>query len=338
MNLSPEIKQQLAEQKKQCIFCKLISGEIPNAKKVFEDDKTIALLDIYPAVKGHTLFMLKEHYPMPAYVSPEDFTHKFSLLPGLSQAIKAAIVRTGMSVFMAMGGAAGQQSYHFMVHLLPREPEDKFFNFLLKKNSKPSEEDTKLISDLMQKVLLPSSKGEIPSFLAPIAANSTILYQDEKLLCVLPIAASAKGQVSIYSKTEEKYIEKISQQDCAHLFYVASQVSKVVFEALRAQGTNILLFSGESDDNTSGTLAIHILPRWQDDNLSGLLWEPKKAAYDLDDVASKIKDKTWNIKIEKRSLKEIKTELLPAKSDQVKLVKINAEKELINAIALIRGK
>ena len=302
MNLSPEIKQQLAEQKKQCIFCKLISGEIPNAKKVFEDDKTIALLDIYPAVKGHTLFMLKEHYPMPAYVSPEDFTHKFSLLPGLSQAI------------------------------------NKFFNFLLKKNSKPSEEDTKLISDLMQKVLLPSSKGEIPSFLAPIAANSTILYQDEKLLCVLPIAASAKGQVSIYSKTEEKYIEKISQQDCAHLFYVASQVSKVVFEALRAQGTNILLFSGESDDNTSGTLAIHILPRWQDDNLSGLLWEPKKAAYDLDDVASKIKDKTWNIKIEKRSLKEIKTELLPAKSDQVKLVKINAEKELINAIALIRGK
>src|SRR3989338_5558177 len=89
MNLSPEIKQQLAEQKKQCIFCKLISGEIPNAKKVFEDDKTIALLDIYPAVKGHTLFMLKEHYPMPAYVSPEDSPQKFSLLPGLSQEKKA---------------------------------------------------------------------------------------------------------------------------------------------------------------------------------------------------------------------------------------------------------
>ena len=63
MQLAPEIKKQLEEQKKQCIFCRLISGEIPNAKKVFEDDKTIALLDIYPALKGHTLFMLKEHYP-----------------------------------------------------------------------------------------------------------------------------------------------------------------------------------------------------------------------------------------------------------------------------------
>ena len=39
MELTPQIKAQLAEQKKQCIFCRLISGEIPGAKKVFEDDK-----------------------------------------------------------------------------------------------------------------------------------------------------------------------------------------------------------------------------------------------------------------------------------------------------------
>ena len=52
-------------------------------------------------------------------------------------------------------------------------------------------------------------------------------------------------------------------------------VSKVVFEAVKAQGTNILLMSGESDDNPSGALAIHILPRWQDDDLQGLIWEPK---------------------------------------------------------------
>ena len=116
MQLTTEIKQQLAAQKAQCIFCKLISKEIPG-KIVFEDDKTIALLDIYPAVKGHTLFMLKEHYPLPVYIPREEFIHKFGLLPGLSKAIKSAMVKTGMNVFMAMGGAAGQQSYHFMIHL-----------------------------------------------------------------------------------------------------------------------------------------------------------------------------------------------------------------------------
>src|SRR3989338_547267 len=105
MRLTPEIKQQLAAQKAQCVFCKLISGEIPQAKKVFEDDKTIVLLDIYPAVKGHTLFMLKEHYPMPAYISGEEFSHKFGLIPQLSKAINSAMVKTGMNLFIAMGSS-----------------------------------------------------------------------------------------------------------------------------------------------------------------------------------------------------------------------------------------
>jgi len=338
MQLTPEIKQQLAEQKKQCIFCKLISGEIPNAKKVFEDDKTIALLDIYPAVKGHTLFMLKEHYPMPAYVSKEELTHKLSLIPGLSQAIKSAMVRTGMNVFIAMGGVAGQQSYHFMLHLLPREPEDKFFNFLLKRNTKTSEEDKKNISDLLQKILPPSStsgKSIIPSFLTKSTEAATILYEDEKILCLLPDEASAKGQITVYSKTEERFIEKLSQQDSAHLFETAFQASRAIFEAMRAQGTNILLFSGESDDNPSGRLAIHILPRWQNDSLSGLLWEPKRAAYDLDEIASKIKDKTWKIKFELPVKKEINAsaeERVPSVLTSLS----HSQQEIMQAIAQMR--
>ena len=133
MNLSPEIKAQLMEQKKQCIHCKLISGEIPNAKKVFEDSKTTALLDIYPIVKGHTIYLLKEHYPMPAYLSEEEFRHKFALIPQLAKAIKGGMVSTGINLFLAIGGAAGQQSYHLLAHLLPREEGDKFYNFMFKK-------------------------------------------------------------------------------------------------------------------------------------------------------------------------------------------------------------
>ena len=76
MNLTPEIKAQLAEQKKQCIFCKLISGEM-EAKKVFEDDITIAMVDIHPAIKGHTLFMPKEHYPILPYMPQDEFKHLF---------------------------------------------------------------------------------------------------------------------------------------------------------------------------------------------------------------------------------------------------------------------
>ena len=117
MQITPEIRAQLDEQKKQCIFCKLISGEM-EAKTVFEDNKTIGLLDIYTAIKGHTVFMTKEHYPMPAYIPPDEFKHMFALIPGMSQAIKAGMVRTGMNVFVAIGGVAGQQSPHFLIHFL----------------------------------------------------------------------------------------------------------------------------------------------------------------------------------------------------------------------------
>ncbi|MFH1406353.1 MAG: HIT domain-containing protein [Nanoarchaeota archaeon] len=306
MELTPEIKAQLAEQKKQCIHCKLISGEIPNAKKVFEDDKVLALTDIYPVVKGHVVDMLKEHYPMPAYVSGEDFKHKFSLIPGLSKAIKSAMVRTGINVYMAIGGAAGQQSYHFLAHLLPREEGDKLYNFLFKKgNGKLSEGE---IQNLQRNFSVMMNnhfgrnpaqwhigKGAVPSYLKTIYEKSEVVYEDEKILCVIPNEAAAKGHLMIYSKVEEKYVEKLSQEDSAHLFFAASLASTALFEGLQAQGTNILLKSGECDDNTAGKLAVYIFPRWQDDGLS-LQLEGKQATYDLDKITKEIKDKTWMVK------------------------------------------
>ena len=324
MQLAPEIKKQLEEQKKQCIFCRLISGEIPNAKKVFEDDKTIALLDIYPALKGHTLFMLKEHYPLPMYASQEELAHKFSLISDLSKALKSALIKTGMNIFITLGGVAGQQSYHFMAHLLPRENGDGFYNFLLKKGAKNGDQEKMIISDLLHKAM----QKETLSQFSP-TDEGMVIYEDEKVRAIIPNNASAKGQVTLYSKKESQYIEKLSQEDSAYLFFTASMVSKVVFEAVKAQGTNILLMSGESDDNPSGALAIHILPRWQDDGLQGLIWEPKRPSYNLDDVASKIKDKAWNVKFEGKIKKEITADSFD--------ITPNAQKEIMKAIQTVRS-
>lgn len=340
MQLTPEIKQQLEEQKKQCVFCKLISGEIPNAKKVFEDDKTIALLDIYPVVKGHTVFMTKEHYPMPAYIPGEEFKQMFSLIPGLSKSLKSAMVRTGVNVYIAIGGAAGQQAPHFMVHLLPREEDDGFFNFFFnKKGGSLSEEEQKM---LQQNFLIMmnnhfkrhpagwhSGSGDIPEHLKNVYNSSKALYEDEKVLCVLPGKSMGKGELVIYSKTEEKYVEKLSQQDSAHLFFTASLASTAVFEGLKAHGTNIILKSGECDDNPEGKLSMHIFPRWQDDGLK-FQWQPKQAKNDINGVAKKIKDKTWNVKYEKEEMEEEKKEV---KEKEIKKQKSNSpHEEIMKAI------
>ncbi len=347
MNLSPDLKAQLAEQKKQCVFCKLIAKEIPG-KIVFEDSKTIALLDIYPALKGHTLFLPKEHYPILPYMSEDEFTHFFSLLPSICKAVKDSMVATAFNLFIASGGAAGQQAPHFMVHCLPREQGDGFFNFLFDKKGKPlAEEQKKVLAQNVPLALQRSLKGsnpspDQPSFLQKIYASSTALYEDDKILCVLPQQSAVVGHIQIYSKKEEKYIEKLSAEESVHLFSAASAVASLLFEALKVQGTNVILKSGQTDDNSDGKLCVHILPRKQDDSLQSLLWQPKQPSYNLDGVMEKIKDKMWKVKYkeEKKEVpkaeKSIGTAPLKLKMPEEKS-SLKAKDEIKAAIEKIKG-
>ncbi|HII71817.1 TPA: HIT domain-containing protein [Candidatus Woesearchaeota archaeon] len=123
MELSPEQKEQLEKQKEQCIFCKIVKGEIPS-KKVYEDDKIMAILDINPAAKGHLLVMPKEHYPIMPLIPEETFKHLFSKVKELDGAVKDAFLCKECTIFVANGGAAGQQSMHFMLHIIPRDGGD----------------------------------------------------------------------------------------------------------------------------------------------------------------------------------------------------------------------
>lgn len=347
MQLTPEIKKQLEEQKKQCVFCKLISGEM-EAKKVFEDDKTVAMLDIYPAIKGHTLFMPKEHYPILPYLPPEEFKHFFGLIPQLSKALKEAMVSTGINILIASGGAAGQQSPHFLMHLFPREEGDSFFNFFLKEKEILEEDKVKIMEHnfplMMQNHFQRNpanwhkGEGERPDFLKGLIERGTVLYEDEKVLCLLPQEGFVKGHLEIYSKVEESLIENLSEDDSAHLFFTASLAATLVFEGLKVQGTNTILKSGTSDDNLNGKLCVHILPRMQDDGLNKtLLWQPKQPAYDLNSIAEKIKDKAWKIKCNEKSKEieskeenkqESKQELMEEDITEPKVVKLSEEKEI----------
>ncbi len=308
MQLTPEIKAQLAEQKKLCIFCKIISKE-QESKIVFEDDKTMAVLDIFPALKGHTTFFLKEHYPIMPYIPADEFKHYFGLLPQLSGAVKKAFLTTGSNVFIANGGPAGQRSPHFLLHIFPREEDDGFFNFLWKSKATLEQEKINMLANNLSIMMRnhfgrnPAEwhvgKGDIPSFLTPIYESSSVIYEDEKVLCTIPQKGVAAGHIEVYSKEEEKYLEKVSQESAEHLFFAASFAATAVFEGLGAHATNIIVKSGESDDNPPGKLCVHIIPRMQDDVLQKMLWEPKQPKYDLDGIKKKIKDKTWNVKYKK---------------------------------------
>jgi histidine triad (HIT) family protein len=102
-----------------CIFCKIINGEIPSAK-VYEDEDVFAFLDISQVTKGHTLVIPKAHHAN-IYELPEDVAGKlFAVIPKITNAVKKAYNPIGLNLLNNNGEAAGQTVFHYHLHIIPR--------------------------------------------------------------------------------------------------------------------------------------------------------------------------------------------------------------------------
>ena len=119
--LTPEQKEQVRQ---QCIFCQIADGKVA-AKKIYEDDKVLAVLDINPANPGHILLLPKEHIAIMPQMDDELIGYMSVIAKQLSQALLRALQAQGTTVFIANGSTAGQRAPHFMIHIIPRMEDDK---------------------------------------------------------------------------------------------------------------------------------------------------------------------------------------------------------------------
>ncbi|MFB1052203.1 HIT family protein [Paraliobacillus sp. JSM ZJ581] len=102
-----------------CIFCKIINGDIPSAK-VYEDDDVFAFLDISQVTKGHTLIIPKTHVKNIYEIPEQAASNLFARVPKIANAIKDAFRPEGINVLSNTGEAAGQSVFHLHLHLIPR--------------------------------------------------------------------------------------------------------------------------------------------------------------------------------------------------------------------------
>jgi diadenosine tetraphosphate (Ap4A) HIT family hydrolase len=125
--MADETSNVMEEQKKNCPFCKILKGEIPS-KKIFENKKhnaqIVGILDINPAVEGHALIMPKEHYPIMPLLPQETADELFIDSVRIAEIERNLFQKEGSTIFIANGAAAGQQSSHFMVHVLAHNSSD----------------------------------------------------------------------------------------------------------------------------------------------------------------------------------------------------------------------
>jgi histidine triad (HIT) family protein len=101
------------------VFAKILRGEIPSVK-VYEDDKTLAFMDVMPQADGHTLVIPKENAENIFDLSPEGAAALVRTTQKVAKAVKKGLGVPGLMVAQLNGAAAGQSVFHVHFHVIPR--------------------------------------------------------------------------------------------------------------------------------------------------------------------------------------------------------------------------
>jgi len=122
-----------------CIFCKIIAGELPSTK-VYEDDMTVAFMDIGPVVRGHTLVAPKRHCDPITDTPPEVLQALILVVQKIARAQVSGLQADGINVTQANGRVAGQIVPHIHFHVIPRFNDDEHsWNWVPKKYDSPEQ-------------------------------------------------------------------------------------------------------------------------------------------------------------------------------------------------------
>jgi histidine triad (HIT) family protein len=106
-----------------CIFCKIIAGELP-ALIVDQDERTIAFMDIAPATRGHALVIPRAHARDLLEIEPTDLQAAAVAAKRLAAKMSLLLHADGVNLLNACGPAAWQTVFHFHIHVIPRYRDD----------------------------------------------------------------------------------------------------------------------------------------------------------------------------------------------------------------------
>lgn len=112
-----------------CLFCKIIAGEIPS-ETVYEDEDVFAFLDIMPVNIGHVLVVPKKHFEDLLDVDPEILKKIISVIPKIAKGVMSGIGCEAFNLGVNNGALAGQLVPHLHFHIMPRREGDGHHLFM----------------------------------------------------------------------------------------------------------------------------------------------------------------------------------------------------------------
>jgi histidine triad (HIT) family protein len=107
----------------QCIFCRLVAGEIP-ATRVYEDEQTLAFMDLGQVNPGHVLVAIKRHAATLLDLTPDEAAAAMRTAHRVAQAVQVAFDPPGLTLLQCNGKEGDQTVFHFHLHVVPRHGND----------------------------------------------------------------------------------------------------------------------------------------------------------------------------------------------------------------------
>lgn len=121
----------MAESKASCIFCRIVRGEAP-AHFVLKEELVSAFMDIFPSSRGHVLVIPNRHAVTIWDLTDEEAGRILQAARRIAHALRAALEPAGLNLLQSNGRAAGQEVFHFHLHLIPRYGGDEGLRFRLR--------------------------------------------------------------------------------------------------------------------------------------------------------------------------------------------------------------
>ena len=113
----------MAHREADCIFCKVIAGDIPS-QVIDSDDRTVTVLDINPATRGHAVVLTRHHAENLVELDDEDLLAAMRTVSRVIERMRATLGPDGFNILHNIGRAAWQSIFHFHVHVIPRYHDD----------------------------------------------------------------------------------------------------------------------------------------------------------------------------------------------------------------------
>jgi histidine triad (HIT) family protein len=106
-----------------CVFCRIVAGDLP-ARSLYADDTVISFLDIAPATLGHALVLPRAHRRDVWEIDDDELAAVTLVARRVARALRDVLAAPGMWLHHVSGEAAGQDVFHFHLHLIPRYDDD----------------------------------------------------------------------------------------------------------------------------------------------------------------------------------------------------------------------